>query len=413
MKIALVSYEYPPDTALGGIATYAAQIARVLQDRNHQIEVFCSSPYRSCSSKEDEITIHRILSKSPPEFTELVKSKFLERHSTVEFDLVEGPEYTACARGIVELMPDIPFVVKLHTPTFLVREINFIELSLVDKFRWIAGAIRRGHLPKAFPSIDYDVSSDIERIHALEADEIATPSLSLGSQLTDIWKLPPERVAHVPYPYVPSQQLLDIPIETYTNTVTFVGRLEIRKGILDLAKAIPAIIKQCPDTKFRFVGRALNSPNQNLDMQQYLEKKLFRYQNALEFTGGISPDQIPEILAQTDVCIFPSRWENFPNVCLEAMAAGRGVVGSSAGGMAEMLDQNRAGRLIPPHSPEKIAEAVIELIKNPELRMQFGQKARDRVLSEYSLDKIGTLQEAAYQRAIERRQLAGSRIKQV
>ncbi|MGB3652986.1 MAG: glycosyltransferase family 4 protein [Rivularia sp. (in: cyanobacteria)] len=409
MKIALISYEYPPDTAIGGIATYVFQIAKVLHSRGHHIEVFCGSPHRSDSQEENGIWVHRVIGQNGSDFSESIGRVFAKRHQSIQFDVIEGPEFSACARGAVAQVPNIPLVIKLHTPTFLVRKINFVELSLNGKIRWVTGALRRGKIPTHFPQWKYDPSSDIERIHALEADEIASPSKSIGNELITTWSLPRERVFHIPYPYVPSQDLLDIPIETHTNVVTFIGRLEIRKGILDLAQAIPTILKQCPTTKFRFVGSALPSPQRNLNMREYLEKKLKSYHKSLEFTGGVSPDRIPSLLAKTDVCVFPSRWESVGFVCLEAMAAARGVVGSSAGGMAELLDGGRVGRLIPPNNSKKIAQAVIELLKNPQLRMQLGQAARDRVLSEYNLDRIGELQEASYQRAIDRRKSLGAR----
>ena len=78
--------------------------------------------------------------------------------------------------------------------------------------------------------------------------------------------------------------------------------------------------------------------------------------------------------------------------------------------MAEMQDQGKVGRLIPPDNSQKIAEAVIELLANPQLRMQLGRAARDRVLSEYNLDRIGQLQEESYERAIRRRCSLGKRI---
>ena len=343
------------------------------------------------------------------DFSESIASIFAERHQSIQFDVVEGPEFCACARGAVARVPDIPLIVRLHTPTFLVSKINFVSLSFSGKVRWIVGALRRGETPKPFPRWKYNPVDDIERLHTLEADEISTPSKSLGEQLVAAWSLPNDRVVNIPSPYVPSQELLDISIETHTNVVTFIGRLEIRKGVLDLANAIPSILKQCPSAKFRFVGPSLPSPRKNLNMREYLEERLKDYLESLEFTGGVSPDSIPVLLATTDICVFPSRWENFPNVCLEAMAAGRGVVGSSAGGMAEMLDGRKTGRLVPPNNPKKISQAVVELLKNPRLRMQIGQAARDRVLSEYNIERIGSLQEASYKRAIEHRHFLGAR----
>lgn len=408
MKIAFISYEYPPDRAIGGIATYVHQAAKMLRLRGHHVEVFTSSPVRTTTQLEEGVIVHR-LQEGNRTFVQDIGQLFTERHNSISFDVLEGSEFGAWAREAVKLVPDIPLVVKLHTPRFLVEKINYIEPSFQLKARRFLGALRRLQKPEPFSGLNYNPNHDIERFHALEADEIATPSQDLGIQLAKAWGLPTEKIFHVPYPYMPSQALLNIPIDTHHNVVTFLGRLEIRKGILYLGQAIPVILRQHPNTIFRFVGSPLPSPQLGLNMQQYLQKKLRAYSKLLEFTGSVTLDHIPSILATTDICIFPSLWENFPNVCLEAMAAGRGVIGSSAGGMTEMLNLGQSGKLVPPCSPEKIAEAVIELLTNPALRMRLGQAARERVLAEYSLERIGTLQEASYVRAIERRRALGAR----
>jgi glycogen synthase len=111
-------------------------------------------------------------------------------------------------------------------------------------------------------------------------------------------------------------------------------------------------------------------------------------------------DQVPEYLAQTDICVFPSIWESFGLVCLEAMAAGRGVVGSSAGGMVELLDEGQAGLLTPPQQPKLLAQSMLRLLQDPDRRQQYGAIARARVLSHYSLAYIGQIQEASYRSAI-------------
>jgi len=410
MKIAFISYEFPPDTAIGGIATYVEQAAKMMSQRGHHVEVFAGSRDRANVEVKHGITVHRIQEASVHIFTERIGYVFAERHNLINFDVLEGPEIYACARGAVSQVPDIPLVVKLHTPEFLVSKINHVELTLPGKMRWIAGALRRGKKPQPFPSWHYDPQQDVERQHTLDADEVTTPSRELGVELIETWKLPADRVVQLPNPYIPCAELLKIPVETETCTVTFLGRLEVRKGILELAQAIPFVLQRYPDARFRFVGAAQPSPQKGLNTQQYLEKILHRYRYALEFTGAVSLQQIPTVLAATDICVFPSRWENFPNVCLEAMAAGRGVVGSRAGGMEEMLDGGRVGKLISPYAPEEIAEAVIDLLRHPQKRMRLGQAARDRVLTEYNQERIGAFQEASYKRAIARRKSLGSRI---
>ncbi len=420
LKIAFISYEYPPDAAYGGIATYVQQAAAMMQRRGHHVEVFTSSPFQSGNTVENGLTVHRILEKDYRSFPEQIAPVFARRHEKVKFDVIEGPEFGADARAAIRLVPDIPLVIKLHTPTFLTCKGSYDGLSwgtplklhmtfreLKSKAFWYAGSLLKGKVV----SWHYTPYDDVlaERRHTLEADVIAAPSRSIGEKLIAKWKLDPTKVENFPYPYIPSEALLKIPIETRTDTITFLGRLEVRKGVLDLAKAIPLVLEQYPQAKFRFIGSSEHSPNPQIPMRDYLEKTLKKYSDSVEFKDPIPLDQIPTAFSSTDICVFPSIWDNFPNVCLEAMSSGRGVVGTHTGGMKEMLHKNTAGRIISPRQPRQIAEAVLELLKNPELRMELGQAARDRIDTEYSAQKIGALQEATYYRAIQHRKALGIR----
>ncbi|AFZ36140.1 glycosyl transferase group 1 [Stanieria cyanosphaera PCC 7437] len=409
MKIAFISYEYPPDTACGGIATYVRQAVSMLSNKGHYIEVFSGSFNENKIQKDNQVIIHRIKASKRQEFTKQVGTIFAQRYQQIKFDVLEAPEIGAEAAEAIKLVPEIPLVVKLHTPSYVLQELFYTPPSFQMKLRRYFGALRRGNIPKPFHNYSYNPDNDLERIYTLKADEITAPSLAIANKLNIDWQVDKQKVIHLPNPYIPSQKLLDIPIKTQTNIITFIGRLEIRKGILDLAKAIPLILNKEPKTKFRFVGSSLPSPNPKLDMHQYLEKKLKLFLPSLEFIGNLPLEKIPSILAETDICVFPSIWENFPYVCLEAMSAGRGIVGSSAGGMAELLDGGKVGKLVPPKSPKSIAKAVIELLQNPEERMKLGEAARQRVLSQYNLERIGALQEASYLRAIEKRQALGAR----
>ena len=416
MKIAFISFEYPPDTADGGIATYVHQAARMLAGRGHHVEVFTSSPYRSGSISEEGILVHRVKEKEQWRFSGPIGQCFAQRHATVNFDLLEGPEFCADGRDAVRLVPDIPLVIKLHTPTVFLLRLNYLKKAIFKNIQYCAKAL----CWRMRPSWGYDPlyeyirlhalkADKVERLHALEADVIASPSRALGHLLAKEWGLDQAAIDHVPYPYIPLKKLLKIPTETNTGVVTFLGRLEKRKGVLDLARAIPHVLKRHPGARFSFVGAAEPSPDPGKDMRRYLEHRLRKYANAINFTGPVPSKNIPDVLSDTDICVFPSIWENFPCVCLEAMSAGRGIVASNMGGMMDMLDSGRVGRLVPPGNPREIAAAVIDLLENPGLRSRLGQAARDRLLSEYNADAISALQVESYQRAIARRRAKGVR----
>lgn len=412
MHIAFISYEYPPDTAFGGIATYVKQAASLLSGRGHDVEVFAGSETRTGTENEDGILVRRIKAvtshkKDQTGFAAQIASVFAQRHRTAAFDVLEGPDYLAEARGAIRAVPDIPLVIKLHTPCYLLRSMNTSHYGPLRHTLAAAKSVFKGEKPFVF----YKPEDDIERDCCVEADEVAAPSHAVGDKVLHDWGLDPGKVSFFPLFFTPDESLLSVPVETHTNVVTYYGRLEIRKGVVDLADAIPLILRECPNARFRFVGRSLWAPRPRTDMKAFLAQKLAAHTRSVEFWDPVPASRIPALLAQTDICVFPSLWESFGYTCLESMSAGRGVVATDPSGMAEMLrgGGEEFGRLVPPRSPAEIARAVIGLLQNPEERMRLGAAARQRALDQYSLSRVGTLQEASYLRAIQRRTAAGPR----
>lgn len=405
MKIAYVSFEYPPDTAVGGIATYVFQVARMMKSRGHQVEVFCASPFRSGAEDTDGILVHRILTENPYSFPKEVLPVFKARHKHVHFDIFESPEYNGDGYEIKKQFPSLPLVVKLHTPTSLILELNTFykrnTLSLYSKFRYLFGGWIRGERREIYwnyrkwkkkeEDIDFSITSIADQIH--------TPSISLGDIVSAKWGIQRNRILNVPYPFIPDNRYLNIPIGIDKKNITFIGRLEIRKGLIELTKAIPAIFEAVPEAQFRFIGKVEHSIVPGLTMKEYIEKELERYQDRISFLK-VTPSEIPDVLKETDVCVFPSLWENFPNVCLEAMSAGRAIVASKEGGMKDMLEDVNAGLLINPLNPKEIAEAIIKLLKNRDLRVEMGREAREKTLIAYNSKVIGDLMEKHYSEAI-------------
>jgi glycosyltransferase involved in cell wall biosynthesis len=229
---------------------------------------------------------------------------------------------------------------------------------------------------------------------------VVSPSKALADWAIREWSIPSSQMMVVPNPYVPSERLLNIPIGGPGNVVGFFGRLEQRKGIADLIEAIPMILRSEPKTRFRFVGGFHNHSGTLERFDVYLKRRLKYFIGAIELVGACSLDQMPDQYRAVDVCIFPSVWENFPNVCLEAMAAGRAIVASSAGGMAEMLEGGVHGILVPPQKPKEIADAVIQMLRSPNLRRAMGISGRQRVLDTYGVEQIGAQLERSFEVAI-------------
>ena len=148
--------------------------------------------------------------------------------------------------------------------------------------------------------------------------------------------------------------------------VGFVGRIEPRKGALDLARAAPAIRAARPDVRVMVVG---DDPYRS--DPGYL--KAVRACPDVEHHGWV-PDAAG-LMRHLDVLVAPSLQEPFGTVLAEAMAVGTPVVATRVGGLAEVVDDGVTGRLVAPGDPPALARAVLEVLERHEA---LGAAARVR-----------------------------------
>jgi len=400
VRIAFISHEFPPETGGGGIGTYLAQVTGLLAQSGHDIRVFAGSP--DAHSRVDLPhggQLIRVPAEPGSGFRKAVVSPFLNEHAVHPFDVIEGTDFDASALDIKRAAPDLPYVVKLHTPRFVIDELHARRPGAWSQLRMTLGALRRGRWPRAVPiRMRPPAQAEIEAVRL--ADEIAAPSQAVGDAALGWTRLDRGRISVFPYPFVPGPELLGIPAGGATNRITCLGRLEERKGVIDLADAIPLVLARNPRARFRFVGRSVPHGPTGRDMREFLQARLGRYADQVEFLGPRPPHEVPNLLADTDILAAPSHWESFGLVCCEGLAAARAVLGSSHGGMAEILANGKYGVLVPPHQPGEIARALLDLLANPSRRADLGTAGRQHILDHFSARRVLAAQIASYQRAI-------------
>jgi glycosyltransferase involved in cell wall biosynthesis len=410
MRIAYISYEFPPDSSNGGIATYLAQAARMMARRGHEVEVFASSPRRFGRFESDGIVEHWIQETNRQQFGIVAGHFFAARHAEKPFDVLEGSEYNADARKAVELKPTVPLVVKMHTPSLMIETLNAPTglNNIYRSFRGLAASLikRKPIQPFYFisPSLHEAKNWDrVEATHARAADIVAPPCQGLCDYAKVVWNVSEDAIRLAPHPFRPPKGFLELQPKAQGLTVGFVGRLEKRKGIETLVAAIPSVLNAVPEAKFRFIGTVLYHPDSGIPYDKWIQLRLPKYMDRLEFSGKYPLERMIEAYDSLDICVFPSLWENFPNVCLEGMAAGRAIIASSAGGMAEMLDHGGAGRLIASRDSVSLAREIISLLIAPTERIRLGELARKRVLETYNEGVVGEMMERIYHEAIDRK----------
>lgn len=402
MRIAFVSDEFPPETAGGGIGTYLDQAAGLLQAAGHEVAVLCGTRGEAAETRRpDGATIHRVACTGSAQFRTAVVPVFTRLHDRRAFDVCEGTDFDASALLIKRAHPGLPCVVKLHTPRFAVDELQYEPPRLIARLRMAAGALRRGRLPVRQRIRDSE-SAQAEIAAVREADEIASPSEAIATAAIRWAGVSRDRISVFPYVFTPRAEMLESdPAQADSNLVTYVGRLELRKGALDLAAAIPLVVQRRATTRFRLIGRNMMLPDGRSDTFSAMRERFAAASHAVDYAGALPPSEVAAALRATALLVAPSHWESFGLVCCEAMACGKPVIGSREGGMAEILDHGRCGVLVAPKSPGRLADAIVALLDSPDRRLALGHAGRARVVSEYSAATVLPCQIASYQRAID------------
>jgi glycosyltransferase involved in cell wall biosynthesis len=311
------------------------------------------------------------------------------------------------------------FIYNILSATKFVNELirkDHYKFDLVSIHDWLssmAGLIIKEelkHMPMVFHvhSTEWgrsgdtgsEVVSHFERVTADSADRIITVSNVMKQDLARhgwpenkievVWNgIDPERYDPNRISEEEIQKLRDkYGIKADENFILFVGRLTWVKGVRNLIQAFSFILKDFPKSKLVILGRGEDQWNliELVDRLQIRDKVIFRF----EFV----PEE-ERILhyAASDLCVFPSLYEPFGIVGLEAMAMEKPVVVGARGivGFVEQVipsgpDQN--GIHINGYDPNDIAWGIKEVLKDKELAKRWGKNGRRRVLNYFTWDKV-------------------------
>jgi glycosyltransferase involved in cell wall biosynthesis len=162
--------------------------------------------------------------------------------------------------------------------------------------------------------------------------------------------------------------------------ILFTGRMEKRKGIHLCPEIVETILKK-HDVAFAFAGA---------DLFGFMEKELLprirgqTLKGSLHYLGKLSLEEVGSCLRQSDLYFIPSLWENCPYSCLEAMAAGRAIVASDAGGLPELIRDGENGLIAKSEDAPAFVRQIERLLEDPALRERLGRAARKTVEERYA-----------------------------
>ena len=365
MKIGLISREYPPETATGGIGTQTFIKAHGFASMGHEVVVISRSPDGNRSERQDgAVHVIRIQSANMPVYTDVaewishscrVAEEIVRQHETAPFDILDFPEW-GC-EGYTHLLNQsewnrIPAVIHLHGP--LVMLAHTLGWPAKDTELYRTGK----HMEETCLRLAHAVYSSSQCSAAWCASEYGLDQARIPCLHTGI-------DTALFYPR-------DIP-KADDPTIIFVGKMVSNKGVETLLEAACALQHEFAGLKLVLVGGGEEIFTARLkDLATELG-----FGQSLVFTGYLLRDELAEQLCRAHVFAAPSHYEGGPGfVYLEAMACGLPVIGCSGSGAAEVIRDGDTGYLVPPGDVPALTAGLRRLLSHPQQREAMGNRAR-------------------------------------
>lgn len=396
MKHLILCREYPPAPyPPGGIGTYAAHISRALAERGEtvhvigqrwegadkDVETFCDGRLIVHRITADDAAFYPTLGPNlkvaraeldamlasgfPAQWFSWVAAGLAERLIEREgIDVIEGQEWEAplyflMLRRALGLGPDRkpPCVVHLHSPTEYI--------------------FRHNEWSRARP--DYLPMKRLEDYIIRAADAHLCPSQYLAAHCERHYGLEQGSIAVIPLPLGDTQVQARDPQMWETGSICYFGRLEPRKGVIEWVDAAVRVALKDPRPHFEFIGSDLPYTEQQT-VRSYVAARIpDALRNRFVFHPAKPRAQLLQMLSRARIAVVPSRWENFPNTCVEAMCTGLPVLATRNGGMAEMIEDGRCGWLAEAGSAplsDRLAAALERALSTaPDQLAQMGEAA--------------------------------------
>ena len=400
MRIGFFVWEYPP-TIVGGLGTYADYITREFVSMGNDVTVFTLNPGNLKTRQVQKgVEVHRPLIADASNFLPVF--------------VVDDPKKWGTN---IRLFNDILIYNTLSATKFVNSMIKkegckFDVVCVHDWLSSMAGLMIKNEtkIPVVFHvhSTEWgrsggpgsEVVSHLEWATSQEVDKIITVSHSMQEDLTRHgW--PKSRISVVwngvdPKRYDPkncdAEEVNAVRrrygISPDEKMILFIGRLTWVKGVTNLVQAMPTVLAEYPRTKLVILGKG----EQQNDIVEAANRLGIGNQVVCRFEFVPEEERILNYSA-ADLCIFPSTYEPFGIVSLEAMAMGKplvvgakGVVGFKEQVMSSGPEQN--GVHVDGGNPGDIAWGIREVLSDPDRAKQWGENGRTRVLKYFTWRKV-------------------------
>ncbi|AWM13013.1 glycosyltransferase family 1 protein [Flavobacterium sediminis] len=365
MHICFITNEYPKEGfPHGGVGSFVKTMAEALVKEKYNVSVVGMN-YSDKDEEETQqgIAIYRI-KKSKIKgiswfFNAMAINKTIKKiHKENPIDIVETAEL---GLAFMQKIKGIKYVIRLHGGHHFFAE---AEKRKINKWK---GFQEKRSFKKADAFIA--VSEYVKQHTAQYLSYNDKPVVTIFNPInTDVFNPVPGKVEE--------------------NTITFAGTVCEKKGVRQLIQAFPLVKKEVPQAVLNIYGRDWFYPDGSSYVEMLRREELPQiapYDQDVIFHGSIAYQQIPEVYAKAEVCVFPSHMETLGLVAPEAMAMEKSVIFTEMGPGPEVIVPYETGLLCNPYEPKDIAEKIIWLFKNKEKAKNIAKQARTVAVEKFSL----------------------------
>ncbi|HEY8391438.1 MAG TPA: glycosyltransferase family 4 protein [Capillibacterium sp.] len=376
MKVLMLSWEFPPQS-VGGIAPHVHDLTLALAEKGEEITVLTRGDAQGrAAAPRKGIKVFPVAADAPqpPDFISWVMQlnlALLEKAAALvaqgeNFDLIHAHDWLVAYAG-----------------TALKHAYRKPLVATVHATEWGRNNGLHNELQRYISSVEWWLT--------YEAWRVICCSRYMFNELQQIFKLPGDKLRIIPngvYPEAFRRHAGDLGAirRRYAaddeQIVFYVGRLVFEKGLDLLLDAAPRILARREKVKFIIAGKGPYAEHLHKRARQLgLYHKFY-------FTGYLDDATRNALFQAADVAVFPSFYEPFGIVALEAMAAGTPVVVTDTGGLGEVVHHGRNGLKAFPNNPESLADNILWVLTYPEQAKALREQAFRDLKAEYNWGKI-------------------------
>ncbi len=367
VRVAMVASMFPP--SVGGIQMHTLRLAQALTDRGADVHVVTRIE-RGLASFErmGAVRVHRV--GAPAAHGPVASAAFIAeavRHLTRlrrHVDVVHAHQLLSPTTVALLAAPilRLPVILNPHA-CGAIGDVGVLSATTIGRIR-LQLALRRAD---AFVAVSEAIRDELLEagappqrvwniVNGVDTDRFAPCGDEERAALRAVLSLPPG------------------PLVVYT------GRLSIEKGVDVLLAAWPRVVRSVAAARLWILG---DGPEERT---LRAHARALQIEESVTFAGAV--DDVAPYLRAATAAVLPSRTEGMPVALLEAMSCGIPVVATRVGGSAEVLEDDRTGRLVTSESAEALANGLSEALLDPVSSRRHGAAARARVLEAYSIGLV-------------------------